>query len=206
MKKLFACLLSVSVFLLLLTGCSNENAGRKGSNQTGVADVLASGMAAADTASSETAVPASSSADPETRQEGLNEGASAPAAVSESAVLSTAEGLDIDLTILSSTLVYSEVYQMMMDPDLYIGKTIRMSGIYTVYHDVPNDLYYHACIITDATACCSQGIEFVLADAQDRVFPDDYPMGGTEITVTGVFDTYMDGGRLYCTLRNAVFG
>ena len=84
------------------------------------------------------------------------------------------------------------------------GKTIRMCGAYTYYHDIPNDFYYHSCIIADATACCSQGLEFVPADASDRVFPEDYPEPGSEITVTGVFDTYLEDGRLYCTLRNAV--
>ena len=49
-----------------------------------------------------------------------------------------------------------------------------------------------------------QGLEFVPADSADRVFPDDYPKPGSEITVTGVFDTYSEDGRLYCTLRNAV--
>ena len=29
---------------------------------------------------------------------------------------------DVDLTLLSSTMVYSEVYNMMVDPDSYIGK------------------------------------------------------------------------------------
>ena len=110
----------------------------------------------------------------------------------------------MDLTFLSSTMVYTEVYNMMIQPQEYLGKTIRMEGAFSVYHDEANDKYYFACIISDATACCSQGIEFVLAG--EHTYPDDYPEIGDDVTVTGVFDTYEEGEYLYCTLRNAVFG
>ena len=30
--------------------------------------------------------------------------------------------------MLSSTMVYSEVYNMMVDPESYIGKTVKMDG------------------------------------------------------------------------------
>ena len=61
--------------------------------------------------------------------------------------------------------------------------------------------FYCACIIQDATLCCSQGIEFVLSD--EYAFPEDYPEYEDTITVIGTFDTYMDDGYTYCTLRNA---
>ena len=61
------------------------------------------------------------------------------------------EGIDVDLTALSSTMVYSEVYNMMTSPEDYIGKTVKMKGMYSVYHDESTDKYYFACIIKDAT-------------------------------------------------------
>ncbi len=108
----------------------------------------------------------------------------------------------VDLTELSSTMVYSEVYNMMYNPENYVGKTVKMSGVYAVYHDEGTDRYYHACIISDATACCSQGIEFELTD--DYTYPDDYPEEGGQICVTGTFDTYQEGEYTYCTLKDAV--
>ena len=54
----------------------------------------------------------------------------------------------------------------------------------------------------DATACCAQGIEFVLRD--EYAFPDDYPADDSDITVVGVFDSYMEGQFIYYTLREAV--
>ncbi|MBR3020239.1 MAG: hypothetical protein IKH57_24755 [Clostridia bacterium] len=91
---------------------------------------------------------------------------------------------------------------MMTSPDVYIGKTVKMSGSFAVYHDEASDKYYFACIIKDATACCSQGIEFVLRG--EYAYPDDYPPVGSDITVTGVFDTYTEGDNMYCTLKEAV--
>lgn len=111
------------------------------------------------------------------------------------------EGIDVDLTDMSATMVYSEVFNMMMEPEKYMGKTIKMNGMYTVYFDEEAEKRYHACIISDATACCSQGIEFELTD--DYSYPDDYPEEAADICVVGVFDTYKEGESTYCTLRKA---
>lgn len=108
---------------------------------------------------------------------------------------------DVDLTILSSTMVYSEVYNMMVTPNDYIGKTVKMTGVFAVYEDESTGNIYYACIIQDATACCSQGIEFVLEG--DYVYPDDYPELGETITIEGEFETYTEGEDMYCRLKNA---
>ena len=114
------------------------------------------------------------------------------------------QNIDIDLTALSSTMIYSEVYNMMISPDNYLGKTIKMSGSFSVYQDPNTQKYYFACVIADATACCSQGIEFVLDG--DYSYPDDYPEMNSQITVTGIFDVYEEGEYKYCQLINARLG
>ena len=110
-------------------------------------------------------------------------------------------GIDVDLTKLSSTMVYSEVYNMMVSPDKYIGKTVKMNGAFAYYEDPETKKQYFACIIADATACCSQGLEFILAG--EHSYPDDYPELGTEITVVGTFQTYEENGYMYCHLVDA---
>ena len=110
--------------------------------------------------------------------------------------------VDIDLTKLSKTMVYSEVYNIMLKPEDYVGKTMRMGGEYYIFTDEVTGNRYFYCVIQDATACCAQGIEFILTD--DYKYPDDYPEEGTYLTVSGRFDTYMEGEYLYCTLRDAV--
>lgn len=109
--------------------------------------------------------------------------------------------IDIDLTQLSSTFVYSEVYDMMVKPENYIGKTIRMTGAFNVYEDEETGKIYYSCIISDATACCQQGIEFELKGKHK--YPDDYPKQDEEITVTGEFEIYKEEGEDYCRLKNA---
>lgn len=120
--------------------------------------------------------------------------------VNEDEDISSGE-IDVDLTTLSGTMVYAEVYNMMISPKNYIGKTVKMNGTFTAYYDEDSGNYYFSCIIMDATACCSQGIEFILTD--DYIYPDDYPEEGDTICVVGVFDTYKEGDYTYCTLRNA---
>ncbi len=112
-----------------------------------------------------------------------------------------ASDVDVDLTQLSSTMVYTEVYNMVYSPEEYIGRKVRMEGPFVAMQDDATGMLYFACIIQDATACCSQGLEFVLDG--EYSYPEDYPEQGTEITVVGEFDTYMEGEYRYCTLRHA---
>jgi len=116
----------------------------------------------------------------------------------------TEENIDINLTELSSTVVYSEVYNMMYTPEEYIGKTIKIRGTFNVFQDPDTNQIYFACVVSDATACCAQGIEFVLGG--DSVYPEDYPTYGDNITVTGELETYMEGDYRYCRLKDARLG
>ena len=108
------------------------------------------------------------------------------------------DGIDVDLTRMSSTMVYGQVSDIMYMPDNYVGKTIRMRGqSYSSYFDETDTTYYYI-LIADATECCAQGIEYTLADG--TVYPTDE----TEATVTGVFELYDELGITYCRLKDAV--
>lgn len=120
---------------------------------------------------------------------------------SDKTASTSSDTYDVDLTQLSSTMVYSEVYNMMTAPDEYIGKTVKMNGQFATYQDPKSKKMYYAVIIADATACCTQGLEFILAG--NHTYPDDYPKTGTEITVAGTFQTYDDNGNMYCHLTDA---
>ena len=105
--------------------------------------------------------------------------------------------VDLDLSVMSGTVVYAQVYNLLCDPTAWLGKTIRMGGFYSAFQDQSTGTVYHACVIPDATACCAQGIEFTLKEG-------DYPNQGDPIVVEGVFDTYYEGEYRYCTLVDAV--
>jgi len=109
--------------------------------------------------------------------------------------------VDLDLSEMSGTVVYAQVYNMMYDPNAYLGKIIRMAGYYNYFDDQANGIVYHACIVPDATACCAQGIEFVWAG--DHKWPDEYPEIGTDIIVTGRLEIYEENGSKYLHLVDA---
>ncbi len=109
--------------------------------------------------------------------------------------------VDLDLSNLSGTVVYSQVFNIMADPASYLGKVIKMAGYYSFYHDTERNVVYHACVIPDATACCAQGIEFVWAG--EHAWPNDYPAEGTDIVVTGRLSKYLEDGSEYLTLLDA---
>jgi len=221
MKKQIVCtLLAFSV----LTGCGNTAAtGRTGSNTPTVTDVLNNGLeeynaqtngSTGTTSGGNTPVvatpeptvlPGISGDSSDTANVG-NDPASGSSDGSVSSAndtgeempdLSATEGIDVDLTLLSSTMVYSEVYNMMYLPEDYVGKVVKMEGTYMVYRDETTGSVYRCCIIQDATACCAQGIEFIPDN------PENCPEEGDIVTVVGTFDTYMEGENLYCTLKDA---
>ena len=53
---------------------------------------------------------------------------------------------------------------MFSTPEEYIGKTIKMRGLYNPVYDEAMGVEYHLCLISDATACCAQGLEFALLE------------------------------------------
>ena len=206
MKKKISLLLCLAVFFSLTIGgtggCSSKMPGQYQSG--GVNEVLEQGMAEADSKKTDdTNQPAESNTQNQQITESQETKAPEPSLKPDitSTPADSADDVDVDLTALSSTMVYSEVYNMMTSPGYYIGKTVKMKGLFAFYHDKTTDNYYFACIIQDATACCAQGIEFVLTD--DYVYPDDYPEVNEEICVIGVFDTYKEGDYTYYTLRHA---
>jgi len=106
-----------------------------------------------------------------------------------------AAAVDIDLTKMSSTMVYSTVFNMVTNPTAFVGKTMRMRGEYTTY-PISAAETIHACLVRDAAGCCSQGLEFVLSDGK-------YPAGANEITVVGTIAVQKVSGKDVCFLKNS---
>ncbi|MBQ9538507.1 MAG: hypothetical protein IJU95_04495 [Treponema sp.] len=211
MRLVALSVISSIVLSAMLVSCGRDSASqgkvsvkpRASAQSSGVSEVLAAGMAesdkqpAADIAESDKQ-PASE------KQEKKPVPEPVPVPPVEQKPLhieSKADGIDVDLTALSSTMVYSEVFNMMVSPEKYIGKTIRMAGQFYSSYDEIRDKRYYACLIMDATACCAQGMEFEL-EGECR-YPEDFPEEGGMMCVVGVFDSYEEDGCAYATLRNA---
>ncbi len=208
LRKYMGAFAMAVLLILSLCACkkSSEPGKRTGSGK-GVQDVLDEGVASESTSEEATTEEKTT----EEKADKTTEAATETSTENSTEDNTTAEGqkeatvvppeIDVDLTKLSSTMVYSEVYNMMVDPDSYEGKTIKAYGPFSVYTDEATGKVYFACIIQDATACCSQGLEFQLAG--DYTYPEDYPNVGDMITVTGKFSTYTEDGYLYISLLDA---
>lgn len=197
--KNITCALTILMLMIMLCACGND---------------AGTGSAAMGTAISGTYAPqletASTAAPTDASEIAQTEATNVPvesAALTETTQASESAGIDIDLTALSSTMVYSEVYNMMVTPENYIGKTVKMRGQLEIAQPLDADgnpdpqRIYFSCVIADATACCAQGIEFVLAG--EHKYPEDYPQPGAEITVSGTFRTYEEDGYIYGQLYDA---
>ncbi len=202
MKKLVSLVLIIAL-MGFAVGCGNAadegSSQTEGENaQTEVDDTQTEAentQTEADDTQTESDVDSDSAADPEdpeSTSEGENPAGDSPGKDGS---------VDVDLSALSSTMIYAQVNDMIMEPGNYMGQTVKMNGTFAVYQDESTGSNYYACIIKDATACCAQGIEFELEG--EPSYPADYPEEGAEITVVGTFDTYEEAGMEYCTLRNA---
>lgn len=199
-------ILAVALYLVSLCACGDQKIQSKSKQDSATQQVVQEQMANAtgETTAPPTAIPEQQPASDDTTPERSvpkPEQTQPAEALPDYEPSQSANELDVDLTTLSSTMVYSEVYNMMYEPDRYVGKRIKMDGQFAVYEDPNTGAVYTACIIIDATACCSQGLEFVLAG--EKTYPDDYPELGSEITVTGVFQLYDENGATYCHLVDA---
>ena len=194
-------ILAVALYLVSLCACGDQKIQSKSKQGSATQQVVQEQMANAtgETTVPPTAIPEQQPASDETTPE--PEQMQPAEALPDYEPAQASGELDVDLTTLSSTMVYSEIYNMMYEPDRYVGKRIKMNGQFAVYGNPNTGAVYTACIIMDATACCSQGLEFVLAG--EHSYPADDPELGTEITVVGTFQTYEENGYMYCHLVDA---
>lgn len=114
--------------------------------------------------------------------------------------LSNTEGIDVDLAQLSTTMVYSQIYQMQFYPDDYEGKTVRIFGQFFIYTHPDTGQEYYTIMVIDATGCCIQGMEFVLQEGLE------YPPEDSYVMLTGEFQTYQEFDYTYFHLVNAEYG
>ena len=109
--------------------------------------------------------------------------------------------VDVDFSKLNSMVAYSGLFDMMIHPEQYLGKTIRIKGQYDSAQDPDTGTTFFGVVVMDASMCCATGLDFVLKDKYK--YPDDYPELGAVVTVTGKFERYVEGEDTYYHLTNA---
>ena len=103
--------------------------------------------------------------------------------------------IDLDLTKMSATMIYSTMFDMLIMPEDYVEKNIKVKGWFQTYTDPYTAELYYAVVVPDATACCQQGLEFVWLG--EHHFPTDFPDLGADITVTGRYKITETDGITY---------
>ena len=97
-----------------------------------------------------------------------------------------ANGVDVDLRTLSTTMAEAEFRNITANSDDYVGKTISASGeLFSVFID-SFDRYFRYIGITEGDDLCCPPEGFEIRLSGDHVVDDDYPAAGTIIEVTGV--------------------
>lgn len=108
--------------------------------------------------------------------------------------------INLDLTKMSPTMIYSTVFAMLVMPEDYENMNIKIAGNFQVFVNELTDEKYFALIVPDATQCCQQGIEFIWPG--EHSYPEDYPEIGQEIEITGRYKiTENEDGITYTYLR-----
>ncbi len=109
------------------------------------------------------------------------------------------EEADIDLSFGSETIAYATISNILEDPEEYMGQRVKMLGTYKQFYSETYDTTYYVCMVTDATACCQQGMEFKLKDE------GSLPLDGQQIILEGIVDVYPEGEYWYAYLKDAAY-
>lgn len=87
---------------------------------------------------------------------------------------SGAKKIDINLARMSGTMVYAQVYKMVTEPAKFIGKRVKMKGVFSSYYDQETQKRFYGCVIE-----------------------------GGKITIIGDFEMAEEGDDAYPVIRNA---
>ena len=102
---------------------------------------------------------------------------------------------DFDLTKMSATMIYSTIFDMLIMPEDYVEKVIKVKGWFETYTNPESGELFYAVVVPDATACCQQGLEFIWPG--DHHYPADFPDPGQDVTVTGRYKLVDKDGFAY---------
>ncbi|HHU03176.1 MAG TPA: hypothetical protein GXZ91_08635 [Christensenellaceae bacterium] len=101
-----------------------------------------------------------------------------------------------DLSRLSSTMAYAQLYDMLCNPEQYVGSAVKLKGPYMPYQSEDGEIM-HFILVFDMQGCCELSLEML----PTRGANIEYPEMNTEIEVEGLFDICNDNGLRFVALR-----
>ena len=176
MKKTFSLILILCLISLLVAGCSEGDNSQSNGGSDAAGNPSSEGADATDT--------------PVLDSDG-GHGSDSDDFVD----LTPDPNVDVDMTVMSSTMIYATVYQLVIDPVGSLQKKLKVKGSFDVFSDYDLGVNYYYIFVADAQACCEQGLELYFPDSY--VYPDDFPSNGAEIEIIGTFTSHFDYGVEY---------
>ncbi|MCI7036902.1 MAG: hypothetical protein MSA27_07050 [Spirochaetia bacterium] len=113
--------------------------------------------------------------------------------------------IDLDFTKMNYNMASSVIFEMLIEPEKYLNKTVKIDGQFET--SVYEGNRYFAVINWDLTGCCPSGLNFIPPDSM--IYPYDFPEAGAFVTVTGTMKEAFNGKSnelyfLWKTVRNPV--
>jgi hypothetical protein len=98
--------------------------------------------------------------------------------------------VDIDLAMIPDE-DFSDKFAgiMYLQPDDYLGKTMRLIGEYNYRYIEDIDIWLHALVFEDEAGCCAYEVE--LGFSEDNK-PEKFPEDNTLISIIGEYTSYFD--------------
>ena len=107
---------------------------------------------------------------------------------------------EIDLTMMSPTMLFAEVVNMTRTPKKYDGATVTLrGGLMILAVDLETGVGSYSCYVEDATKCCQRGIGFTI----DRPLEDtSILVEGSEVIIRGTLEIYEAGGHNFVRIAD----
>ncbi len=106
-----------------------------------------------------------------------------------------AQSIDHDLSKMSGIMAYSLLFEILINPEPYLGKTIKATGFFYRGYSEHTKRNFNYVMVGDETACCWQGLEFLI-DGRENL-PENYPTQNDDIEVIGVLKSYEAAGYTF---------
>ena len=101
-----------------------------------------------------------------------------------------------DLVEAGKLLAYGMMLDIKMSPENYLGATLRVGGFYD-YAEAEDESLIHSIGVNDVTGCCTEYMEFVLAEGT-------LPEVGAHYVVTGTYASYQTSSGTRYHLIDAI--
>jgi len=103
--------------------------------------------------------------------------------------------ITLDFTKMNYNMATGIVFDMMIDPEKYKNKTVKIHGQFL--SDVYEGTRTFAVVIWDAGGCCPTGVNVV--PLEGKKYPEDFPPNESEVTITGTLEILqLYGGDILC--------